>query len=150
MKSMTHPWWLVAGLIVLPAAQAGSQAQAIDESADPTVSTSTADSRIAVDPATGKPRPLTAQERQQLSEQRAAAARSRRSEPLAAGKRGFVAPATEAEARASLRTLPGGAAMQQVPETMMSELTVHRDAEGRLHLRHGDSAPQPNAEPAHE
>lgn len=150
MKSMTHPWWLLAGLAVLPAAQAGSQA--IDESAEPPVSLATADTRIAIDPDTGKPRPLTAEERRQLSEQRTAAAKSRRSEPLGAGKRGFVAPATEAEAQASLRTLPGGAVMQQVPETMMSELTVHRDAEGRLHLGHGDSGPtpKPTEEPPHE
>ncbi|KAF1717305.1 post-PEP-CTERM-1 domain-containing protein [Pseudoxanthomonas wuyuanensis] len=150
MKSMTHPWWLLAGLAVFPAAQAGSQST--DSSTEAAVP-ATADSKIAIDPATGKPRPLTAEERQQLAAQRpAAAAKSRRSEPLGAGKRGFVAPATEAEAQASLRTLPGGAVMQQVPESMMSELTVYRDAEGRLHLRHGDSsaAPQSTEEPPHE
>lgn len=113
-----------------------------------------ADSKVAIDPATGKLRPLTPEERQHLQASDRALRSARRAEPAAAGKRGFVAPLTEAESGANRRSLPGGGTAQQVPESMMSELVVSRDADGTLRIRHagadGHAEPQVAQEAAHE
>lgn len=130
--------WLLAAIAAGMATHAAAQtadpqdpSQSVQEQS--TQQTSGA-SRAGIDPATGKLRPLTAQERQQLSAQDAK--KARRSEPLGAAKKGFIAPATEAEAQASQRRLPNGGLAQQVPESMMTQLMVTRDASGQLRIQH--------------
>ncbi|WP_368563090.1 hypothetical protein [Pseudoxanthomonas sp. UTMC 1351] len=125
--------WLLAAIAV------GMATHATAQTADPqkplqAVQETSADSRVAIDPVTGKLRPLTAQERQQLSAQDAR--KARRSEPLGAARKGFIAPATEAEAQAAQRRLPNGGLAQQVPESMMTQLMVTRDADGQLRIQH--------------
>lgn len=130
--------WLLAAIA------AGMATHAAAQTADPqkpsqavqgqSTQQTSADSRVGIDPVTGKLRPLTAQERQQLSAQDAK--KARRSEPLGAAKKGFIAPATEAEAQAGQRRLPSGGLAQQVPESMMTQLMVTRDANGQLRIQH--------------
>lgn len=128
MKTRVQPLWLLASLAIVPAAHAANDGK----TADP--QQSTADMKVAIDPATGKTRPLTRGESRALEAQ--AAAQARRTEPMGAGKKGFVMPGSEAEAAATRRVLPGGAVMQQVPENMMSTLKVTRAADGTLHMHH--------------
>jgi hypothetical protein len=124
---------------LLAAVAAGMATHAAAQIADPqepsqAVQETSVDSRVGIDPVTGKLRPLTAQERQQLSAQDAR--RTRRSEPLGAAKKGFIAPATDAEAQAGQRRLANGGLAQQVPESMMTQLVVTRGADGELRVRH--------------
>ncbi len=130
MKTRVHPLWLIASLALVPAAHAANGGKA---AADP--QQTYADVKIAIDPATGKIRPITRGESRALEAQ--AAAMARRVEPEGAGKKGFVMPANEAEAAATRRVLPSGAVVQQVPENMMSTLQVTRAADGTLHMHHG-------------
>ena len=83
---------------------------------------------------------LTQEERRQLSEQSRGAAKARRAEPLGAGKKGFVAPATETEAQAGQRRLPAGGLVQPVPESSMTDLMIVRGADGQLRMGHADDA----------
>lgn len=129
MKTRVHPLWLIASLAVLPAAHAAAGEAA---AADP--QSTSADAKVAIDPKTGKTRPLTAGESRALEAQ--SKAKARRVEPMGAGKKGFVMPATEAEAAATRRTLPGGGEMQQVPESTMSTLMVVREADGSMRMYH--------------
>ncbi len=140
MKTRVHPMWLLASLAVLPAAQAAAGAT---PAADPQPTSS--DMKVAIDPATGKIRPLSRGEARALEVQSAAKGR-RAIEPLGAGKKGFVMPATEAEAAATRRVLPSGAVLQQVPESMMSTLQVTRAADGSLHMHHEGEQSQVDAE----
>lgn len=139
MKTRVHPLWLLASLVVLPAAHAANEGKT---AADP--QPSSADVKVAIDPATGKTRPLTRGESRALDAQ--AAAKARRVEPMGAGKKGFVMPATEAEAAATRRVLPSGAIVQQVPENMMSTLQVTRAADGTLHMHHAGEQSQAGVE----
>lgn len=127
--------WLLAAVAAGMATHAAAQTVGPQESTQAVQETS-ADSRAGIDPATGKLRPLTAQERQQLSAQDAK--KARRGEPLGAAKKGFVAPATEAEAQAGQRRLANGGLAQQVPESMMTQLVVTRAADGQLRIQHAN------------
>lgn len=140
MRTRVHPLWLLASLAMLPAAHAASDSKA---SADPQSTSS--DMKVAIDPATGKVRPLTRGEARALEAQSAAKPR-RAVEPLGAGKKGFVMPATEAESAATRRVLPSGAVVQQVPESMMSTLQVTRAADGSLQMHHEGEQSHANAE----
>ncbi len=137
---LSHPsWWLLAGFAACLTAQASPPSPS--PAATPQqAETTAADSKVAIDPKTGKLRPLTQEERRQLGEQSRGAAKARRAEPQGAGKRGFVAPASETEAQASQRRLPAGGVAQPVPESSMTDLMIVRGADGQLHMGHADDA----------
>lgn len=136
----SHPsWWLLAGFAACLTAQASPQSSP-PAATPPQTEATAADSKVAIDPKTGKLRPLTQEERRQLSEQSRDAAKARRAEPLGAGKKGFVAPATETEAQAGQRRLPAGGLVQPVPESSMTDLMIVRGADGQLRMGHADDA----------
>lgn len=140
MNLKHQPWWLLAGIAVCSTAQAlpeqpSQDSPAVTESASPGV-------KVAIDPKTGKLRAPTEEESRQLDQkaQPSAAARSaRRAEPLGAGKKGFVAPGNATEAATQQRRLPAGGVAQQVPESLMTNVLIHRDANGQLVLQHADT-----------
>lgn len=138
MNLKHQPWWLLAGIAVCTTAQALPQ-QTQAPAASPTPSS---DVKVAIDPRTGQLRAPTDEEIRQLEQQSQTArnARLRRAEPLGAGKRGFVAPASAAEAATSQRALPAGGVAQPVPESLMTNVTVARDANGQLIIRHAADA----------
>ncbi|PPU64656.1 hypothetical protein XpiCFBP4643_22030 [Xanthomonas pisi] len=98
----------------------------------------TSSSKVGIDPATGKLRPLTDAESAALDQQAGAAARS-------AATRTTV-PQTEAAARATERRLPNGTVARKLPATQMSSLTATRQADGRIVIEHSDDA---DTQPAH-
>ena len=132
MKNPTSPWWLLSGLAAAMAVSATEVPQS--GNAEVTV----AGVKVGIDPATGKLRPLSSEERQQLG-LAMRGSQQRRVEPAHVGKKGFVMPRTEAEALATKRALPGGGTAVQVPESRMSDLVVERAADGALHIGHGDA-----------
>ncbi len=140
MNLKHQSWWLLAGIAVCTTAQALPQQTQVP--ADPAPASS--DVKIAIDPRTGQLRAPTDEEIRQLEQQSQARqnARQRRAEPLAAGKRGFVAPATATEAAAAQRALPAGGVAQPVPENLMTNVTVARDANGQLVIRHAADGAQ--------
>ncbi len=142
MNLKHQPWWLLAGIAVCVTAQALPE-QPQDPSPVPTATdTTSAGVKVAIDPRTGKLRAPTEEEARQLSQQAqpAASARSaRRAEPLGAGKKGFVAPASATEAASQQRRLPAGGVAQQVPESLMTNVAIHRDANGQLVPQHVDT-----------
>lgn len=147
MNLKHQPLWLLAGIAVCVTAQAGPQ-QTQAAPAPTAVESSDGAMKVAIDPKTGKLRAPTDDEARALSQtaQPAANARAlRRAEPLGAGKRGFVAPATTGEAAAAQRKLPSGGTMQQVPESFMTNVAIQRDAQGRLVLQHVDGETLPQA-----
>ena len=93
--------------------------------------------RVAIDPATGRLRPLTQQERKDLAH--ALGAQRRTVEPRGAGKKGFVLPRTQGESEAQQRRLPGGGGAQQVSSGEMSALVATRQADGSLRIGHADA-----------
>lgn len=131
MKNPISPWWLLSGLV---AAMAVGATEAPQSDSEVTV----AGVKVGIDPATGKLRPLSSEERQQLG-LAMRGNQQRRVEPAHAGKKGFVMPRTEAEALATRRALPGGGTAVQVPESRMSDLVVERAADGGLRIGHGDA-----------
>ncbi|SKC63276.1 post-PEP-CTERM-1 domain-containing protein [Pseudoxanthomonas indica] len=154
MNLKHQPLWLLAGIAVCITAQASPQ-QTQAAPAPTAVENSDAAMKVAIDPKTGKLRAPTDDEARALSQaaQPAANARSlRRAEPLGAGKRGFVAPATAGEATAAQRKLASGGTMQQVPESFMTNVAIQRDAQGRMVLQHvdGETLPQAAKEGDHE
>lgn len=141
MNLKHQPLWLLAGIAVCMTAQASQPQPQQDQTAPRTVDSTSAGSKIAIDPKTGKLRAPTDEESLELSQAAApaAAARSlRRGEPLAAGKRGFVAPTTAGEASAGAVSLPAGGVMQQVPESFMTNVAITRNAQGQLVMQHVD------------
>ena len=144
--------WLLAGIAVCLTAQARPQSP---QTPAPAAETAQPGVKVAIDPRTGKLRAPTDEEAQQLSQsaQPAANARAlRRGEPLGAGKKGFVAPATAAEATANQRALANGGRMQQVPQSYLTNMAITRNADGQLVMQHVDSdtVPAPHAEADHE
>lgn len=130
-QSIIRPSWLIAGFLVASGAHAGEPTSAA--AADDTLAASQI---VTIDQATGKMRAPTASERQALRENAKALKSARQAEPRFAGKKGFVAPATEAAAASSKRVLANGGTAMQVPESYMSHLTAVRDANGQLHIQH--------------
>lgn len=93
--------------------------------------------QAAVDPASGKLRAPTLEERAALS----AAQKSidaKQAALLRAG--GAQRPATEADALKTLRTSRRGKAII-VPESLTSSLVAEKSADGRLHIQHQGDAP---------
>ncbi|ENZ94378.1 hypothetical protein O1K_16311 [Xanthomonas fragariae LMG 25863] len=92
----------------------------------------TSSSKVAIDPSTGKLRPLTDAESAALDQQATSAARS-------SGARTKV-PQTEAAARATERRLPNGTVARKLPATQMSSLVATRQADGRIVIEHSEDA----------
>ncbi len=92
------------------------------------------DVNVGIDAKTGKLRPLTAAESKALADK--ANAMQKRGD-----SQWDKAPKTAAEARATLRTHPGGAASMRVPTDAMSSMTVSRDADGKLLFSEDDAHP---------
>ncbi|PPU77978.1 MULTISPECIES: post-PEP-CTERM-1 domain-containing protein [Xanthomonas] len=131
MMSFRKPGWMLSGALCLACLPAIAAAQDV-----------AASSKVGIDPATGKLRPLTDAESAALDQQAAsAAARSAtgRATPAAL-------PQNEAAALASVRRLPNGTVARKLPATQMSSLTATRQADGRIVIEHGDDA---DTQPAH-
>lgn len=142
MKTFARTGWMLC--LALAASASTAAPQATEET--PPQDRSGSDSKAAIDPRTGQLRPLTREERQQLQAADKALRAARRTEPAAAGKKGFVAPLTEAEAGANQRRLASGGIVQQVPESLMTDLVVVRNADGTLRIGHADADGQPVVE----
>ena len=134
MKKAT-PALLLAGLAVSACLQAqaaepqANQPQAADDTANAMM--------VGIDARTGKLRPLTANEAKALAARAAAM-------PRGHGSSFAAMPRTEAEARRTVRHHANGGVSVRVPLSAMNEITVSRDAEGRLQSSEGspgDSAP---------
>lgn len=140
MNLKHQPWWLLAGIAVCVTAQALPEQPSQDS---PTATQDAAPGvKVAIDPKTGQLRAPTDEESRQLDQQaqsRASARSAKRAEPLGAGKKGFVAPGNATEAAAQQRRLPAGGVAQQVPESLMTNVVIHRDASGQLVLQHADT-----------
>ncbi|TCZ84235.1 hypothetical protein [Lysobacter sp. N42] len=96
--------------------------------------------KAAVDPATGRLRPLTEEESALLDATTVVTpARAR-----AASVSGYsiVMPHSDEDALASARTLPSGATVMKAPPSAMSTLVARRDAQGRIVVSHEGDAPQ--------
>lgn len=97
------------------------------------------DVNVGIDPKTKKLRPLTA------AESKALAAKANAMQKRA-DSQWDKAPKTAAEARATLRTYPGGAASMRVPTDAMSSMTVSRNADGKLSFSESDAHPAATAQ----
>lgn len=70
------------------------------------------------------------------------AAASARAAKMLSGPRVLLdAPRTATEARATLRTLPGGMSMIETPESAMNQVILVRGADGKLYRTEGELAP---------
>lgn len=91
--------------------------------------------KVAIDPATGRIRPMTAAESQALSasmSKKQATSSMRRMSGAASAQ-----PRTMAEARATRRVHVDGSVSVRVPTEMLTELRVSKDAGGKLHISEG-------------
>lgn len=86
--------------------------------------------KVAIDPTTGRVRPMTADEVAQL---RAAVTPS-------ASSLARKGPANEAEALQTMRVTANGTRVLQVPEDLMSDLVATRRADGSLQIGHAADA----------
>ena len=121
MKKAT-PALLLAGL----ALSASLQAQAAEAQA--AVGTENA-VMVGIDAKTGHLRPLTANEAKALAA---------RAANMPRGRDAFAAmPRTEAEVRATVRRHANGGTSARAPMSSMSEISVTRDASGRLQAHEG-------------
>ena len=136
MRYRFSPWCLIAGTTLALAAHAGQTPNTPSDQARVDQATVGAgnDVNVGIDPRTKKLRPLTAAEGKALADK--ANAMKRRTDSV-----WDKAPKTAAEARATLRSHPGGAASMRVPTDAMSSVIVSRDADGRLRFSEGDAHP---------
>lgn len=127
MKKAT-PALLLAGLAV----SACLQAQAAEPQAtQPQAAADTANAvMVGIDAKTGKLRPLTATEARALAAKAAAMPRGR-------GSSFAAIPRTDAESRRTVRHHANGGVSVRVPLSTMNEISVSRDAEGRLRSSEG-------------
>jgi hypothetical protein len=107
-------------------------AQAAEPQSDATAITYSS-IKVAVDAKTGKLRPLTQAENKALDIAEAKAARDRAARAPAGSRQ----PATMKEAVAARHVLANGADAVRVPDSMLQELQVSRDADGTLHFSEG-------------
>lgn len=132
MKKAT-PALLLAGLAVSACLQAAEpQATQPQDTAD----TGNA-AMVGIDAKTGKLRPLTAAEARALSAKAAAM-------PRGHGSSFAAVPRTDAQSRLTVRHHANGGVSVRVPLSAMNEMSVTRDAQGRLQSVEGspgDSAP---------
>ena len=129
MKKAT-PALLLGGLAVAACLQAHA---AEPQAAQPEATTDAANSAmVGIDARTGKLRPLTAAEVRALSA---------KSAKMQRGRGSFAAiPRTDAESRLTLRRHANGAVSVRVPLSMMNQISVTRDAQGRLQATEGSPA----------
>lgn len=134
MKKAT-PTLLLAGLAVAACLQA--------QAAEPQTAVGTDNAAmVGIDAKTGKLRPLTAGEARALSAKAAAMPRGR-------GSSFAAVPRTDAQSRLTLRRHSNGGVSVRVPLSMMSQISVARDAEGRLQSSEespGETAPSTKQE----
>lgn len=100
------------------------------------------DVNVGIDARTKKLRPLTATESKALADKANAMKRS--------ASQWDKAPKTGAEARATFRAHPGGAASMRVPTDAMSAMTVDRDTDGKLRFSESDVHPAATTQEAGE
>lgn len=96
-------------------------------------------SKTAIDRDTGRLRATTAAEDRELARDAERLAREARDKG-APGVGGLVRPATEAEAQQTLVRHADGSVSMLVPESLDSQLQVHRDADGQLVITHSETA----------
>lgn len=114
----------------------------VAQAAEPSsVDASVSSSKVGID-ASGKLRPLTAEESAALDQ---AVATQQKSAARSSALRGAF-PATASEVRATERRLPNGAVARKMPLSQMSSLTATRDANGKIVIQHND--PSDDAVPA--
>ncbi|HEY5972044.1 MAG TPA: hypothetical protein VIT22_08735 [Pseudoxanthomonas sp.] len=136
MKLRFQPWWLISGVALAIAANAAEPPAPVPAQDSTDATTATAEyngMKVAIDRKTGKLRPLTAAESQQLD---AMLTQQRRANPQAGRSGVAAAPATEAAAIANARHLPKGGTAMKLPESQMEYVIATRDADGNLVLRH--------------
>ena len=119
MKRRVSPWWLLSGMVF------GCMAVAAEPQTAQDITFSGV--KVAVDPATGKLRPLTP------AEERALSAALLKSDKAFPGQ-----PRDEKEAAATKRVHRDGTVQVQVPASVMTELRAVQDADGTLRLYEGD------------
>ena len=93
-------------------------------------------SRTGIDRDTGRLRATTAAEDQALERD----AERLRQSTRAPGVGALVRPVTAAEAQATVRQHADGSVSMMVPESLDSEVRVHRDANGQLVVSHAGEA----------
>lgn len=92
-------------------------------------------SKTGIDRDTGRLRATTAAEDQALARDAARLRQAQRASG-APGVGALVRPATEAEALATQQRHADGSVSMMVPESLDSEVLVHRDAKGQLVISH--------------
>ncbi len=108
-----------------------------DEPENATVEATVAGMKVGIDAKTGKLRPLTAAESQQLDQ---ALTQGRKPQFAAGLARTFNQPADEAEARATARAIAGGGVSVKLPESQMSALSARQNSAGELVIEHISAA----------
>lgn len=132
MKKKTGTRVLLSGLAlgVCMSAQAA-------EPQTPTTQATYSGMKVGIDAKTGKLRPLTAAESQQLDQMLTQG----RQPTFAPGMaKTFNTPADEAAARATAHRNVHGGVSVKLPESQMSTVSVHREASGQLRIEHSDEA----------
>jgi hypothetical protein len=96
-------------------------------------------SKTGIDRDTGRLRATTAAEDREL-ERDAERLRSEARAQRAPGLGGLIRPATEAEAQQTVRQHADGSVSMLVPESLDSQVTASRDAQGNLVISHAGEA----------
>lgn len=103
----------------------------------PTTEVTYSGMKVGIDAKTGKLRPLSVEESQQLDQMLTQG----RQPTFAPGMaRTFNAPDDEAAARATVRRHAHGGVSVKLPESQMSTVSLHRDAAGQVRIEHSDDA----------
>lgn len=116
----------LAALMLAATAHAG-------DTASP-ASTSAASSKVGIDRATGRLRPLTEEESAVLDATVVVTPTRMKSSPMAAAAASM--PLNEDEVIATMRTLPSGGIVMKAPQSAMSTLVATRNAQGQLVIQH--------------
>lgn len=125
-----HLGGLVAGLL-----SAGVAFAADPQASSGAPSTATAGMKVAIDPATGRIRPVTESESAQLDATTVVTATKRVRAASVSGYQIVMAQSDE-DAEASTRRLASGAMAMKAPPSAVSTLVAHRDAQGRIVVAH--------------
>jgi hypothetical protein len=96
-------------------------------------------SKTGIDRDTGRLRATTVAEDEALARDAARLRQAQRAQG-APGVGALVRPATEAEAQSTVRQHADGSVSMLVPESLDSEVLVHRDASGQLVITHAGDA----------
>lgn len=147
MKLRFHPWWLISGMALAMSAHATQPVSpAQDDDTDAAIETVEYNGmKVGIDKKTGKLRPLTAEESQQLD----AILTQQRASGMVRKSGVTPAPANEAAAVATTRRTASGAMAMKLPQSQMEYITAKRDANGNIVLQHS-SEEGTTEEQAHE